>query len=201
MAPRSVYLVLDMINDLVHEQGPSAQGPYGTEVRRRSAVEKTAAAIAKARQAGIRIGYVRVGFSPDYGECPPGSPIFSRAKAAGLFKLGTWGTEVHPALAPRPGDFDIVKHRVSPFYGTTLEPILRANGIRRLYLSGVSTNAVVQAAVREGHDRDYECVVIEDCCAALSEEEHRDAIALLRRFATITASGEVDFTAEPGAAR
>ncbi len=195
MTTASMYLVLDMINDLVHEDGPNGKAGYGPEVRRRQIIEHTAEALSKARAAGVRVGYVRVGFSPDYRECPPASPIFSRARTAGLFKLGTWGTEVHPALSPRRGDFDIVKHRVSPFYGTTLEPILRANGIRRLYLSGVSTNAVVQAAVREGHDRDYECVVVEDACAALTEEEHRNAISSLARFARITTSAEADFSA------
>ncbi len=195
MAARSLYLVLDMINDLVHEDGPNGKTGYGPEVRRRDVIRRTALALAKARAAGVRVGYVRVGFSPDYRECPPHSPIFSRAKQAGLFKLGTWGTEVYPALAPQPGDFDIVKHRVSPFYGTALEPILRAIGVGRIYLSGVSTNAVVQATTREGHDRDYECVILEDCCSALSDEEHRNAIASLTRFATITTAEAVDFSA------
>lgn len=200
MTSKSLYLVLDLMNDLVHEDGPNGKAGYGPEARRRGILAKTAAAVAKARAAGVRIGYVRVGFSADYRECPPRSPIFSGAKAAGIFKLGTWGTEVHPAVAPQPGDFDIVKHRVSPFYGTSLEPILRANAIERLYLSGVSTNAVVQAAVREGHDRDYGCIVLEDCCSALSEEEHRLAVTSLARFATITTSTEVDFSG-PGLGR
>lgn len=189
----SIYLVLDMMNDLVHEKGPSASGPYGTQARERGIIPKTAAALEKARAAGIRIGYVRVGFSPDYRECPPNSPIFSRAPKAGLFKLGTWGTEVHPDIAPREGDFDFVKHRVSPFHGTTLDLVLRTHGVRRIYCSGISTNAVVQAIVREGHDRDYEMVVLEDCCCATSAEEHAGAVESLKRFAQLTTSDEVRF--------
>ena len=50
------------------------------------------------------IGYVRVGFSADYRECPPNSRLFQGAKKNGLFKLGTWGTEVHPLLAPQAGE-------------------------------------------------------------------------------------------------
>ncbi|MBI4083211.1 MAG: cysteine hydrolase [Candidatus Lambdaproteobacteria bacterium] len=182
MGAHELYLVMDMINDLIHADGPNGNTGFGPEVRRRNIIANTRVALAKARQAGVRVGYVRVGFSPDYRECPPGSPAFSQAKTLGRYKLGTWGTEVHPELAPLPGDFDIVKHRVSPFYGTSLEPILRANGIRRLYLSGVSTNGVVHSAVREGHDRDYECVVIDDCCCALSEEEHRAGIGIMKRY-------------------
>jgi nicotinamidase-related amidase len=189
----SIYLVLDMMNDLVHPDGPNGKAPYGEQSRARRIVEHTRAALDKARAAQIHIGFVRVGFSPDYRECPPNSPIFSGARKNGIFKLGGWGTQTHPDLGQQPGDFDIVKHRVSPFYGTTLEPILRTHDVRRIYCSGISTNAVVQAAMREGHDRDYEMVLLEDCCCALSPEEHEAAIKLLQRFGKTTSSAAVVF--------
>lgn len=189
----AIYLVLDMMNDLVHPDGPNGKAAYGEQVRARNVLAHTRRVVDKARAAGILIGYVRVGFSPDYRECPPNSPIFSGARKNNIFQLGTWGTEVHPDLGQQPGDFDIVKHRVSPFYGTTLEPILRAHGIRRIYCSGISTNAVVQATVREGHDRDYEMVVLEDACCGLSAEEHDNAIKGLQRFCRMTTSQDVVF--------
>lgn len=190
---QSIYLVLDMENDLVHADGPNGKAAYGEQVRSRRIIDRTRQAIDKARAAGVRIGFVRVGFSPDYRECPPASPIFSGARRNGIFKLGEWGTQTHPDLGQQAGDFDIVKHRVSPFYSTSLDAILRANGIGRIYCSGISTNAVVQATVREGHDRDYEMVVLEDCCCGLSAEEHDDAIRSLKRFCRITSVQDVDF--------
>jgi nicotinamidase-related amidase len=190
----SIYLVLDMENDLIHADGPNGKAAYGEQSRARRIIENTRRALDKARGAGVRVGFVRVGFSPDYRECPASSPIFSGARKTGVFKLGQWGTEVHPDLGPRPEDFDIVKHRVSPFYGTNLEVILRTLGIRRIYCSGISTNAVVQAAVREGHDRDFEMVLLEDCCCGLSAEEHEISIKSLQRFCRITNSNEVAFS-------
>lgn len=189
----SIYLVLDMMNDLVHADGVNGKAAYGEQVRARGVIEKTRLAIHKARAAGLRIGFVRVGFSPDYRECPPNSPIFSGARKNNILKLGTWGTETHPDLGQCAEDFDIVKHRVSPFYATTLEAILRAQGTQRIYCSGISTNAVVQATVRDGHDRDYEVVVLEDCCCALSAEEHESAMGNLKCFCTVTSSAEVQF--------
>jgi nicotinamidase-related amidase len=189
----SIYLVLDMENDLVHADGPNGKAAYGEQVRARRILENTQRALQKARAAGLRIGFVRVGFSPDYRECPANSPIFSNARKNGIFKLGEWGTQVHPDLGQQSGDFDIVKHRVSPFHGTSLDVILRTHGIRRIYCSGISTNAVVQAAVREGHDRDYEMVVLEDCCCGLSTEEHEVAMKSLQRFCKTTTSTEVAF--------
>lgn len=193
MPSNSIYLVLDMINDLVHEDGPNGKKGYGPILAERKTIASTAVALQKARAAGIPIGYVRVGFSQDYRECPATSRLFQGAKKAGLFKLGTWGTEVHPALKPQQGDYDIVKHRVSPFYATSLEAILGANGIRRIYISGVSTSGAVLSAAKEGHDRDYEIIVLEDCCCALTEAQHLAVIEQMQRMTTITNSGEVQF--------
>lgn len=191
---RTLFLVMDMMNDIVAEDGFN-KATYGVQAKERNVLTNTAGAIAAARAAGAKIGYVRVGFSPDYRECPPASPIFSGARNNGIFQLGTPGTEVHRAIAPQPGDFDIVKHRVSPFYGTSLEPILRANGIERLVLCGVSTNGVVHSGAREAHDRDYEVVILEDCCAGVTPDEHLHAVACLGRYATIVASTAFDWAA------
>lgn len=189
----TMFLVLDMINDLVHEDGPNGRKGYGPILARRNVIDNTAAAIAKARAAGVKIGYVRVGFSPDYREVAANSGIFMGAKKAGLFRLGTWGTEVHPKLAPQPDDYDIVKHRVSPFYATTLGPILGANRITKLVLCGVSTSGAVLSAAKDGHDRDYDIVILDDCSAALTDAQHEAVLEMVSRFATITTSNDVQF--------
>jgi nicotinamidase-related amidase len=192
---KTIYLVLDMQNDLVHVDGPNGKSPLGEQVRARQVLDRTAQALAKARAAGAGVGFVRVGFSPEYPECPKDSPVFGGAPKAGLFKLGGFGTEIHPALEQRAGDVQVVKHRVSPFYSTTLEAQLRAGGYTRIVCSGVSTQAVVQATVRDAHDRDYAVVVLEDACCAHNEEEHRNSIGSIARFCRMTTVAEFDFAA------
>lgn len=192
----SIYLILDVINDLM-------EGAYAEEARLREVVSNTRLALDKARAAELLIGFVRVGFSPDYRECSKVSPVFSRLPAIGTLKLGSHGTEVVEALKPAAREFDIVKHRVSPFFGTNLEVVLRTHSVTRIYCSGISTNAVVQSTVREGHDRDYEMVVLEDCCSALTAREHACAIEDLRRFASFTTATYVQFerAVDPSTAR
>lgn len=192
---KTVYLVLDMQNDLVAEDGPNGKSPLGAEVRARQILPKTAAAIAKARKAGAAVGFVRVAFSSSYAECPEGSPIFGPAKAHKLFRSGTPGVEIHPSLGRQEGDWLITKHRVSSFYATDLDTYLRVNGIQRIVCSGVSTQAVVQATIRDGHDRDYAMVLLEDCCAAHSAEEHRNSVGSLGRFCQVSTSDAFDFAA------
>ena len=95
----SIYLVLDMENDLIHEDGPNGKSAYGEQSRARKIVENTRRALDKARAASILVGFVRVGFSPDYRECPVNSPIFSNARKNGIFKLGEWGAQEHRGSA------------------------------------------------------------------------------------------------------
>lgn len=85
---KSIYLILDMQNDLVHADGPNGKSPLGEQVRARRVVENTAAALDRARRAGLAVGFVRVGFSEGYPECPKNSPVFGGAPKAGLFRLG-----------------------------------------------------------------------------------------------------------------
>ena len=191
--PNTLFLVLDMINDLIHEDGPNGKKGYGPILERRNVINNTATAIAKARAAGVLIGYVRVGFSPDYREVASNSGLFNGVKNAGLFKLGTWGSVVHPKLAPKPQDYDIIKHRVSPFYATTLEAVLGANQITRLVLCGVSTTGAVLSAAKDGHDRDYDITILDDCSAAITDEQHKATLEMVARFATISTSAEITF--------
>ena len=64
----------------------------------------------------------------------------------------------------------------------------------RIYCSGVSTQAVVQATVRDAHDRDYEVILLEDACAAHSDEEHANSIGSITRFCTkVVTTDSVEF--------
>lgn len=188
MAVPSLLLILDMINDLVHDEGAFGGHPLIEQVRSRRVVENTSIAIANARAASVPIGFVRLGFSSDYREAPEYSPVFSAARDRGMFQMQTWGGQVHDALKPRPNEFEIIKHRVSPFYGTPLETMLHVLGVKRLFLAGVTTNGVVHSAVRDAHDRDYLCVLLEDCCAAHTQQIHDASVLLASRCAEISAS-------------
>jgi nicotinamidase-related amidase len=189
----TMLLVLDMINDLIHEDGPNGKKGYGPILERRKVIDNAALAISKARAVGVPVGYVRVGFSPDYREVAANSALFNGAKKAGLFKLGTWGTEVHPRLAPQPKDYDIIKHRVSPFYATRLEVILSTLNITRLVLFGVSTTGAVLSAAKDGHDRDFDITILDDCSAAATDEQHKATLEMVSRFATITTAADIVF--------
>ena len=185
---KSIYLVLDMQNDLVHADGASGKAPMQADIQSREILQRTANAISRARAKGIPVAFVRVAFSDDHREANPNSQVFGPIAKNGILKMNAWGGKVHETLAPQDGDWDIVKHRVSPFYQTKLELLLKREGIERIYCSGVSTQAVVQATVRDAHDRDFDVVVLEDCCAGPNEQEHANSLASIARFCSVATS-------------
>jgi nicotinamidase-related amidase len=144
---------------------------YATD--KEALLARTVGLIDACRKAGMKVIYVVVGFRPGYPEASPRNKSFSAIRDTGRFIEGSAGTEVHPAVAPKPGDVIVTKHRVSAFFGTDLDMVLRANGIETLILSGIATSGVVLSTIRHAADADYRLVVVEDCCGDRDPEVHR----------------------------
>lgn len=148
---------------------------------------RTAHVIDTCRKAGMKVIYLVVGFRPGYPEASPRNRSFSAIRDTGRFIEGSAGTDVHPAVAPKPGDVIVTKHRVSAFFGTDLDLVLRANGIETLVLSGIATSGVVLSTIRHAADADYRIIVVADCCADPDSEVHRVLIEKVSaRPATVT---------------
>ncbi len=87
-----------------------------------------------------------------------------RAAVLGHNRPGSPGTQIMPELGPEPGDYVInSKRRLSAFYGTDLEIILRALGVETILLIGVNTNTCVQCTAFDAFNRDLGVVVVADC--------------------------------------
>jgi nicotinamidase-related amidase len=88
-------------------------------------------------------------------------------------------------------DLVITKRSWGAFAGTELEEQLRKRGIETVILTGISTNAGVESTLREGADRGFAVVVVEDACASQSADEHRYAIEkIFPRLARVRSTSE-----------
>ncbi len=95
--------------------------------------------------------------------------------------LENWaGTDFHPELYPRDGEYTIAKRRYSCFFGTDLEILLRGLQVNTLVIMGTMTNVCVHYTVAEAHQRDYHFYVIEDCCAGSDWEAHWAALKAMK---------------------
>ena len=186
---QSCLLVIDFINEIVHENGKAPS--CASYVKNHDVIAKANQAIRVFRDQANLIIFVKVGFSAGYKELPKQSPIFSGALAKNAFKIGEWGTEFHESLDYNSSDAMVVKPRVSAFYATPLEAFLRANQIDTIFLSGVSTNNAIQATARDAHDRDYRVMILEDACGAKDQQYHENTLMLLKDFSTITTTDKM----------
>jgi nicotinamidase-related amidase len=143
-----------------------------TAVQSADAIARLPDLLGMARDAGMMVIHVVVAFRPGHPEISPRNFGFSALKANGMRVAGSEGAAIHPAAAAREGEPVVVKHRVSPFVGTDLETLLRANDIDTLVLAGVQTSGVVLSTVRHAGDLDYRLVVVRNCCADPNAELH-----------------------------
>ncbi|MET8692191.1 isochorismatase family cysteine hydrolase [Streptomyces bauhiniae] len=185
MTRSPALLVLDLINEIAHPDGKYNDVCLG-QLESRGVLGHARRAIDLAREQGVPVVYVVVGFSEGLADWPPTSPLFAEAADGDRLILGTWGTEVHDSLKPEAHEAVIAKRRVNPFLGTHLELLLRSYGVNTLLLTGVTTDLVILSTAREAHDLDFRVEVLEDATATSSPELHEAALTLLRRTAEVT---------------
>jgi len=130
-------------------------------------------AIGAARSAGHPVIYVVVGFRPGYPEISTRNKIFGPLARRPSLAGSDEATQVHPEVAPEPGDILVTKRRVSAFAGSDLELVLRARDIDHLVLTGIATSGVVLSTLRQAADLDFGLTVLADGCLDADPEVHR----------------------------
>ncbi len=156
-------------------------------------IEKAATALRAARQKGMQVIHVQVGFRPGLPEISARNKLFAaiiNSPQHQEFFKGASGA-IHSELGPETGDVVVTKHRVSPFTGTDLAMILRAKEIETIVLFGIATSGVVLSTLLDAADADYRVVVITDCCVDQDAELH-DALLnrLFPRRAEVTTAND-----------
>jgi nicotinamidase-related amidase len=85
---------------------------------------------------------------------------------------GSPESEIHPDLAPAPGEKIVFKHRYSAFYNTDLETVLRCLKVEDLVIAGIMTNMCCESTARDAYYRDYRVFFPADGTGSVTEEMH-----------------------------
>lgn len=105
---------------------------------------------------------------------------------------GSKDAQILRELRPMENEIVLPKTASGVFNSTAIDQILRNLGIENLVVTGVVTNNCVENAVRDACDRGYAVILVEDGCAAITEELHLAAIRAMRdHFAKIKTTAEV----------
>lgn len=117
-----------------------------------------------------------------------------REKTIASLAPGGAGQRVWRDLRVEEDDLHILKNRYSALVpgSSQLERVLRSRGLRNLLIAGTKTNVCCEATGRDAMMMDFRVVMVSDCLAALSDEEHRASLeTFIQQFGDVMTSEEV----------
>jgi len=96
-----------------------------------------------------------------------------------LMPKDTEESQIIPELAPLPGEIVVTKTTDSALTGTNLRLVLANMGVRNVVVTGIYTDQCVSSTVRSLADESFNVIVVEDCCAAGSDELHHKELEMI----------------------
>ncbi len=184
----TAVVVVDMQNDFAAPQGMFGRAgvPLGGI---QAVIVPTRRVLDAARDAGILVVYLTMQYDAELSKLGSASaPNRLRHMLLGVGEDvtapdgthsrvlvgGTWNTKIIDDLAPEPTDLVVAKHRYSGFFETDLDELLREHDISSLIFTGCTTSVCVESTLRDAFYRDYQCLLLTDCCAeAIGGDEPR----------------------------
>ncbi|WP_227308258.1 cysteine hydrolase family protein [Acidisoma cellulosilyticum] len=179
---KTAIIVVDMQNDFCHPEG--WLGHIGVDVTpARAPIPHLAKLLPALRKADVPVLWLNWGNRPDRLNLPPkllhvykptgiGTGIGDPLPGSGAHVLedGSWSAAVVDELAPEPGDIHVAKFRMSGFWDTELDSILRNLAVTTLLFAGVNVDQCVLGTLLDASCLGYDCILLEDCSATTSPD-------------------------------
>ncbi len=176
---RTAIVVVDMQNDFCHPDGWLAS--IGVDIApARTPIEPLRALLPALRTADVPVVWLNWGNRPDRLNLSPsilhvyqpdgtgtglGDPL---PNGAAVLEEGSWAAAVVDELPILPGDVAVSKYRMSGFWDTPLDSILRNLRIDTLLFAGVNVDQCVLATLIDANCIGYDCILLADCAATTS---------------------------------
>jgi nicotinamidase-related amidase len=181
-ALRTALVIVDMQNDFCHERGWLAHIGVDISPARRP-IEPLRQLLPLVRASGLPVLWVNWGNRPDrlnlspsllHVYKPTGVGVGLGDELAGpdtrVLEKNSWGASIVSELVPAAGDIHVDKFRMSGFWDTPLDSILRNLGVTTLLFAGVNADQCVLCTLQDANFLGYDCVMLEDCSATTSPE-------------------------------
>jgi nicotinamidase-related amidase len=164
--------------------------PFHTRLEEK-VVPNTADLLARFRKNGIECVFARIASHTRNGR----ERSLSHRKPGWndlLLPKDEWPSEIVPELAPLPDEIVVTKMTDSALTGSNLRLLLANMSIRNVVCVGVFTDQCVSSTVRSLADESFNVVVVEDCCAAGSDELHHKELEILNMiYCQVMSSAEL----------
>jgi ureidoacrylate peracid hydrolase len=176
---RTAIVVVDMQNDFCHPGGWLAS--IGVDVSpARSPIVPLAAHLGALRNAGCLVVWLNWGIRGDRANLPPGVLHVYDPDARGIglgsadptvapvLQRGSWGAALVDELVPDDSDVVVHKHRMSGFWDTELDSVLRNHDITTLVFAGVNADQCVLATLTDAACAGFDVIMTTDASATTS---------------------------------
>lgn len=177
---RTALVVVDLQNDFCSPQGWLASIGVDVSVLD-EAVRRTSELLPVARSVGVPVIWLNWGNRSDQANVPPGVArvydpdgtgvgIGYRLPASGASVLtkDSWGAAVVDGLSVNPADVRVDKYRMSGFWDTDLDSVLRNLRVDTLVFAGVNSDQCVFASLVDAACLGYDVVLLTDASATTS---------------------------------
>ncbi len=189
---RTALLVIDMPSTFCAPGGPAEVAVA------RTIVEPINNLTAQLRPLGVAVIWVlhannRIGDKSDW-ELFFNYIVADDVKQRTIDSLSPGRQDVWGDLVVGPKDHTVIKNRYSAFISGSsgLERLLRSIGVDTVLIAGTKTNVCCESTARDAMMLDFKTVMVEDCCAALSDDEHRAALEnIIQQFGDVMTSEDV----------
>lgn len=176
---RTAIIVIDMQNDFCHPDGWLAS--IGVDITAaRTPIAPLQALLPRLRALDVPVIWLNWGNRPDQMNLSPsvlhvykpdgtgtglGDPL---ANGAPVLQEGSWAAAVVDELDIADADVRVSKYRMSGFWDTPLDSILRNLRIDTVLFAGVNVDQCVLATLMDANCLGYDCVLLTDCSATTS---------------------------------
>ncbi|MHC2461699.1 cysteine hydrolase family protein [Bradyrhizobium embrapense] len=177
---RTALIVVDMQNDFCAKEGwvDHLGVDYTPD---RAPIEPLQKLLPVLRKAGVQIIWLNWGNRPDLKNMAPNQLHLYKPKGVGIglgeplpgsgarvLQKDSWAAAVVDELKQEPEDIHVDKYRISGFWDTPLDSILRNLGTKTILFAGVNTDQCVLHSLTDANFLGYGCLLVEDCCATTS---------------------------------
>jgi biuret amidohydrolase len=177
----TALLVIDIQNTYLQTPEDPAQAerwqPFLDRMRQ-IVIPNTAELITTCRKFGIEPLFARIACLTQDGR----DRSLSQKKPGWNYLLlpkDTEESQLVPELEPQDDEITVLKTTDSALTGTNLRLILHNLGIKRVIVAGIFTDQCVSSTVRSLADESYDVIVVDDCCAAGTDELHQRELEII----------------------
>jgi nicotinamidase-related amidase len=180
-AASTALLVIDIQNTYLEVDSDPAEAERWAPFRERmngTVIPNTAKLIADCRARGVEVIFARIACLKDDGR----DRSLSQKKPGFNYLLmpkDRSDSQFVPELEPVGDEIVVLKTTDSALTGTNLRLLLRNMEIKDVIVAGIFTDQCVSSTVRSLADESFGVVVVDDCCAAATDELHHNELNII----------------------